>query len=123
MPFTYPLPHPSWVQIFSSAAHSQTPSVHVLQLNVRDQVSHPHKTTGKVMAFVYFGPYISKIADRKAKDFELRVSTFKLQSALNFFVNAILICHSQTVDNIRMDLGVVGWGDVDWIGPAQDRNR
>jgi hypothetical protein len=27
------------------------------------------------------------------------------------------------VDNIRMDLGEVGWGDVDWIGPAQDRNR
>jgi hypothetical protein len=27
------------------------------------------------------------------------------------------------VDNIRMDLEEVGWGDVDWIGPAQDRNR
>jgi hypothetical protein len=27
------------------------------------------------------------------------------------------------VDNIRMDLGEVGWGDVDWIGPAEDRNR
>jgi hypothetical protein len=27
------------------------------------------------------------------------------------------------VDNIRMDLGDVGWGDVDWIGMAQDRNR
>jgi hypothetical protein len=27
------------------------------------------------------------------------------------------------VDNIRMDLGDVGWGDVDWIGLAQDRNR
>jgi hypothetical protein len=29
------------------------------------------------------------------------------------------------VNNIRMDLGeVVGlWGDVDWIGLAQDRNR
>jgi hypothetical protein len=26
------------------------------------------------------------------------------------------------VDNIRMDLGDVGWGDVDWIGLAQDRN-
>jgi hypothetical protein len=26
------------------------------------------------------------------------------------------------VDNI-MDLGEVGWGDVDWIGLAQDRNR
>jgi hypothetical protein len=22
-----------------------------------------------------------------------------------------------------MDLGEVGWGDVDWIGLAQDRNR
>jgi hypothetical protein len=27
------------------------------------------------------------------------------------------------VDNIRMDLGKVGWGDVDWIGLAKDRNR
>jgi hypothetical protein len=27
------------------------------------------------------------------------------------------------VDNIRMDLGEVGSGDVDWIGLAQDRNR
>jgi hypothetical protein len=27
------------------------------------------------------------------------------------------------VDNIRMDLGEVGWVDVDWIGLAQDRNR
>jgi hypothetical protein len=27
------------------------------------------------------------------------------------------------MDNIRMDLGEVGWGDVDWIGRAQDRNR
>jgi hypothetical protein len=27
------------------------------------------------------------------------------------------------VDNIRMDLGEVEWGDVDWIGLAQDGNR
>jgi hypothetical protein len=27
------------------------------------------------------------------------------------------------VDNIRMDLGEVGWGDVDWIGLAKDRKR
>jgi hypothetical protein len=27
------------------------------------------------------------------------------------------------VDNIRMDLGEVGWGDVDWIGLSRDRNR
>jgi hypothetical protein len=27
------------------------------------------------------------------------------------------------VVNISMDLGEVGWGDVDWIGLAKDRNR
>jgi hypothetical protein len=27
------------------------------------------------------------------------------------------------VDNIRMDLGEVQWGDVDWIGLAKNRNR
>jgi hypothetical protein len=30
---------------------------------------------------------------------------------------------SRWMDNIRMDLEEVGWGDVDWIGLAQDRNR
>jgi hypothetical protein len=27
------------------------------------------------------------------------------------------------VDNIRMDLVEVGWGDADWIGLAQDGDR
>jgi hypothetical protein len=27
------------------------------------------------------------------------------------------------LDNVRMDLVQVGWGDVDWIGLAQDRDR
>jgi hypothetical protein len=27
------------------------------------------------------------------------------------------------VDNIRMDLGEMGWDDVDWIGLTKDRNR
>jgi hypothetical protein len=27
------------------------------------------------------------------------------------------------VDNIRMDIGEVEWGDMDWIGLAKDRNR
>jgi hypothetical protein len=26
------------------------------------------------------------------------------------------------LDNINIDLGEVGWSDVDWIGLAQDRN-
>jgi hypothetical protein len=27
------------------------------------------------------------------------------------------------VDNIKMDLGEIGWGGVDWIGLSQDRDR
>jgi hypothetical protein len=27
------------------------------------------------------------------------------------------------VNNIKMDVGEVRWGDVDWIGPTQDRDR
>jgi hypothetical protein len=27
------------------------------------------------------------------------------------------------MDDIRIDLGEVEWGDLDWIGLAQDRNR
>jgi hypothetical protein len=27
------------------------------------------------------------------------------------------------VDNIRMDLGEVGWANVNWIGLTTDRNR
>jgi hypothetical protein len=27
------------------------------------------------------------------------------------------------VDNIRMDLGEVGWGDVNWIGLAHNRDK
>jgi hypothetical protein len=27
------------------------------------------------------------------------------------------------VDNIRMDLGEEGWGNVDWISLAQDRDK
>jgi hypothetical protein len=30
---------------------------------------------------------------------------------------------SRWLDNISMDLVEVGWGDVDWIGLAQDRDR
>jgi hypothetical protein len=27
------------------------------------------------------------------------------------------------VDNIKLDLGEIGWGVVDWIGVAQDRDK
>jgi hypothetical protein len=30
---------------------------------------------------------------------------------------------SRWVDNIKMDLLEIGWGEVDWIGLAHDRDR
>jgi hypothetical protein len=27
------------------------------------------------------------------------------------------------IDNIKMDLGEIGWSGVDWIGVAQDRDK
>jgi hypothetical protein len=27
------------------------------------------------------------------------------------------------MDNIKVNIGEIGWGGVDWIGLAQDRNR
>jgi hypothetical protein len=27
------------------------------------------------------------------------------------------------VDNIKIDLLEIGWGGVNWIGPAQDRDK
>jgi hypothetical protein len=27
------------------------------------------------------------------------------------------------VDNVRMDLGEIGWSDVDWIGLAQNKDK
>jgi len=37
-----------YVQICYSASLSQTPSICVFSLNVREQVSHPYKTAGKI---------------------------------------------------------------------------
>jgi hypothetical protein len=30
---------------------------------------------------------------------------------------------TEWADNIKMDLGEIGWGGVDWIGLAQDRDK
>jgi hypothetical protein len=57
---TLPSPHPSSVQISSSAPCSQTPSV-------RDQVSHPYRTTGKitVLYILIFKFFDSRREDRR----------------------------------------------------------
>jgi hypothetical protein len=36
---------------------------------------------------------------------------------------AIGVPRQKWVNNIKMDLGEREWGDVDWIGQAQDRDK
>jgi hypothetical protein len=32
-------------------------------------------------------------------------------------------CPPRWIDNIEMDLGEIGWGDVDWISLIQDKDK
>jgi hypothetical protein len=36
---------------------------------------------------------------------------------------SVFVCNDAVNIETRMDLGEVGWGDVNWIGLAKDRNR
>jgi hypothetical protein len=40
-----------------------------------------------------------------------------------FSAGCLLVCLNNLIKSIRTDLVDVGWGDVDWIGLAQDRDR
>jgi hypothetical protein len=44
-------------------------------LNVRDQVSHPYKTTGRIMVFVYFNLYICRHQAGRQKTMDRMVAS------------------------------------------------
>jgi len=89
----------SYYAIFSScfflAFHSQTPSISVLPL--RATVSHPYKTTGKIMVLYFL---ISKILERRQEDkTEQNGSSFLFLCECNFnllllFPNTWTLKHS-----------------------------
>jgi hypothetical protein len=61
-----------------------------------------------------------------AFSFPFSLNEYNNPSFATMFQHALLntcITTCRWVDNIRMDLGEVGWSNVDWIGLAQDRNR
>lgn len=82
----------SGTNIFLSTVFSNTPSL-CPALNVRDQVSHPHKTTSTTIVLHIFN-FI--FLDNKPEDIRLWTKwyqAFPLSSpALNLFMKAMLIC-------------------------------
>jgi hypothetical protein len=42
---------------------------------------------------------------------------------VSFFEISVTEYLRRWVDNIKMDLGEIGWDGVDWIGMAQDRDQ
>jgi len=74
--------------IFLNTLFSNTLSLRS-SFNVSDQVSQPYKTTGKI---IVLNILMFKFFDSKLEDQRMIVSIPCLQSALNFFLNRILIC-------------------------------
>jgi hypothetical protein len=89
------LPRPSWTQIFSSAPYSRTPSAYVSPLIVRDHVSRPYKTRGKIIFLsyiLYLNLYIFGYKTGRQKILHRMIASIPLlQSVRNIFVNEIYI--------------------------------
>jgi hypothetical protein len=78
---------------------------------------------------LYSSPSIIRLIKSRRMIWTGHVARMEKRNAYGLLVgkpegkNALGRQRRRWVDNIKMDLGEVGWGDVDWIGLAQDRDK
>jgi hypothetical protein len=93
----------------------------------RDEVTGEwRKLRNEELRELYFSPRISRIIKSRRMRWTDHVARMgEKRNACRLLVGKpegkrpLGIPRSRWVDNIRMDLGEVGWGNVDWIGLAQ----
>jgi hypothetical protein len=92
----------------------------------RDEVTEWRKLHNEELRDLYSSPSIIRIIKlRRMRWAGLVARMGRKRNAYRLLEGKIPLGRprGRWVDNIRMDLGEVGWGDVDWIGLAKDRNR
>jgi uncharacterized membrane protein YcgQ (UPF0703/DUF1980 family) len=95
-----PLLQVSLVQTFFSAPCSQTPS-----LNIRDQVSHPYRTTGKIVVLyiLIFQLFVKQTRRQKVLDWMV-ASITGIQSPLNLILMVTIVSKYLKCDTFSYDL-------------------
>jgi hypothetical protein len=91
----------------------------LFKINFNGALQPTHRSPKILILLSRFSVCISHFAVRATWPSHIILNLTIIIIIIQFFI----IYVRRWVDNIKMDLGEVGWDGVDWIGLAQDRDR